>query len=91
MHPKETLEDLEVPEKTDKPIEKKESKDSIEPKDENPAIIKSKKKKYLIIAGIILGILIILTSIFLLVAHYEFGLFGMKFIKSPKLKENLIQ
>ena len=54
MHPKETLEDLEVPEKTDKPIEKKESKDSIEPKDENPVIIKSKKMKYLIIAGIIL-------------------------------------
>ena len=44
MHPKETLEDLEFPEKTDKPIEKKESKDSIEPKDENPVIIKSKKR-----------------------------------------------
>ena len=89
MHPKETLEDLEVPEKTDKPIEKKESKDSIEPKDENPVIIKSKKKKYLIIAGIILGILIILTTIFLLVAHYEFGLFGSEIYKVAEVKREL--
>jgi hypothetical protein len=89
MHPKETLEDLEVPEKTDKPIEKKESKDSIEPKDENPVIIKSKKKKYLIIAGIILGILIILTTIFLLFAHYEFGLFGSEIYKVAEVKREL--
>ena len=89
MHPKESLEDLEVPEKTDKPIEKKESKDSIEPKDENPVIIKSKKKKYLIIAGIILGILIILTTIFLLVAHYEFGLFGSEIYKVAEVKREL--
>ena len=89
MHHKETLEDLEVPEKTDKPIEKKESKDSIEPKDENPVIIKSKKKKYLIIAGVILGILIILTAIFLLVAHYEFGLFGSEIYKVAEVKREL--
>ena len=89
MNPRETLEGLEVPEKTDKPIEKKESKDSIEPKDENPVIIKSKKKKYLIIIGIILGILIILTAIFLLVAHYEFGLFGSEIYKVAEVKREL--
>ena len=89
MNPRETLEGLEVSEKTDKPIEKKESKDSIEPKDENPVIIKSKKKKYLIIAGIILGILIILTVIFLLVAHYEFGLFGSEIYKVAEVKREL--
>ena len=33
MNPRETLEGLEVPEKIDKPLEKKESKDSFEPKD----------------------------------------------------------
>ena len=89
MNPRETLEGLEVPEKTDKFLEKKESKDSIEPKDENPIRIKSKKKKYLIIAGIILGILIILTAIFLLVAHYEFGLFGSEIYKVAEVKREL--
>ena len=89
MHPRETLEGLEVPEKTDKPIEKKESKDSIEPKEENQVIIKYKKKKYLIIVGIILGILIILTTIFLLVAHYKFGLFGSEIYKVAEVKREL--
>jgi hypothetical protein len=52
MNTRETLEDLPVPEKEKNP---KEKNDQLE---ENQVIIKSKKKKYFIIGGIILGILL---------------------------------
>ena len=89
MNTRETLEDLDVPQKEkEKEKKPKEKEDHPEP-EENQVIIKSKKKKYLIIAGIILGILIILTTIFLLVAHYEFGLFGSEIYKVAEVKREL--
>ena len=80
MNTRETLEDLPVPEKEKNPKEKKDQPE------ENQVIIKSKKKKYLIIAGIILGILFILTGIFFLVAHYQYDLFGSEIYKVAEVK-----
>ena len=85
MNTRETLEDLPIPEKDKekKPQEKKEITE------ENQVLIKSKKKKYLIIFGIILGILFIFTAIFLLVAHYKYDLFGSEIYKVAEVKRDL--
>ena len=86
MNTRETLEDLDVPQKEkEKEKKPKEKEDHPEP-EENQVIIKSKKKKYLIIAGIILGILFILTGIFFLVAHYQYDLFGSEIYKVAEVK-----
>jgi hypothetical protein len=86
MNTRETLEDLDVPQKEkEKEKKPKEKEDQPEP-EENQVIIKSKKKKYLIIAGIILGILFILTGIFFLVAHYKYDLFGSEIYKVAEVK-----
>ena len=84
MNTRETLEDLDVPQK-EKEKKPKEKEDQPEP-EENQVIIKSKKKKYLIISGIILGILFILTGIFFLVAHYKYDLFGSEIYKVAEVK-----
>ena len=86
MNTRETLEDLDVPQKEkEKEKKPKEKEDHPEP-EENQVIIKSKKKKYLIIAGIIVGILFILTGIFFLVAHYQYDLFGSEIYKVAEVK-----
>ena len=86
MNTRETLEDLDVPQKEkEKEKKPKEKEDQPEP-EENQVIIKSKKKKYLIIAGIIFGILFILTGIFFLVAHYQYDLFGSEIYKVAEVK-----
>ena len=86
MNTRETLEDLDIPKKEkEKEKKSKEKEDQPEP-EENQNIIKSKKKKYLIIAGIIPGILFILTGIFFLVAHYQYDLFGSEIYKVAEVK-----
>ena len=86
MNTRETLEDLDVPQKEkEKEKKPKEKEDHPEP-EENQVIIKSKKKKCLIIAGIIIGILFILTGIFFLVAHYQYDLFGSEIYKVAEVK-----
>ena len=52
-------------------------------------MIKSKRKKYIIIGGIILGIIIILVAIFLIVAHFKYNLFGSDIYQVAKVNREV--
>ena len=83
MNSKESFKDLKLPENAIKVNE------SIKPNKEEKPLIKSKKKKYIIIGGIILGIIIIFVAIFLIVAHFKYNLFGSDIYQVAKVKREV--
>ena len=82
MNSKESFKDLKLPENAIKVDES-----SNKPNKEEKTLIKSKRKKYIIIGGIILGIIIIFVAIFLIVDILNIIFSGQIFIKLPKLIE----
>ena len=83
MNSKESFKDLKLPENAIK------ANKSIKPNKEEKPLLKSKKKKYIIIGGIILGIIIILVAIFLIVAHYKYNLFGPDIYQVAKVNREV--
>ena len=83
MNSKESFKDLKLPENAIK------ANKSIKPNKQEKPLIKSKKKKYIIIGGIILGIIIIIIAIFLIVAHFKYNLFGSDIYQVAKVNREV--
>ena len=79
MKSKETLQDLKISNK----IEESNETNKIEP------LKIPKKKKYIIIGGIIFGTVVLLIGIFFLVAHYKYNLFNSEIYQIAGVKREV--
>ena len=66
----------------------KETLEEIKKTEPKKPVQKSNKKKCLIILGLTIGIVVIITAVILLVAHYKYGLFGPEIYKVADIKRD---
>ena len=66
----------------------KETLEEIKKTEPKKPVQKSNKKKCLIILGLTIGIIVIITAVILLVAHYKYGLFGPEIYKVADIKRD---